>query len=288
MFKIGQIVRIITYPNIGDLPEGSLAQVRRIRFDGNIGVMSMIEGYNNGHNLEGTLIGDDQFKGKYLRVTDIQTLNDNLNKSIEHSVKSNGFATIRIQSEEFGGVIDKHAYLCNENGKDIAIYWENDKQRITIDYKITCNQEFPCPGIKIKIISCEKSIDIFGASKKREKFKGQIFHLRAAKKGTSSRVEGYINIYYLKTSEGGELKMLAEDCEIQYPKIKGYNAPKDRTIKVGTKVRYKNHKYSKYPKGELFEVIKVTIREEDRKMIVQLKDNGNKIITEYGRKFKVK
>lgn len=272
MFKVGDVITSEEIGRIGVIVLPSTGN------DGYFGVY--FEGWRGGHSLHGYLKEDLDTSGYFCNPMNMKLVKNAEPENIK-------FANITIKGEIFNELNNFEAYITTENGRRIAIYWVADKQKIATDFTIINSITHPPKGIKIKIINSELSGEVYGAKNKKSALIGQSFHLRSYKKALNKKLGREIEIYYLNMPDGGEMKMLAEDCEIQIPTIKGYNAPKDRTIKIGVIVRYKNQKFSKYSKGERFEVMNITKREQDGKVIAELKDTNGKIIKEYARKFKV-
>jgi len=277
MFKSGQIVRVIKYYD-HPFAMGELLKVAtEVKIGTNIGVVK--EGWIGGHNLNGRLKDDS---GWWIPERCIEKVNEEMpnNESPFYIIVPNH------NSKEIQSYYDsKAAYIITENGHNVAIYWDKGKKTIINNPLIISKTNDLSIGISIKVKSYEISNSLMTGKKKRRELFGQIFPLITTYKKT---LGGQERLIYNLNANNVPISVLAEDCEIIYPTLQGYNFPKDRTIKVGSSVKCVNDRcLSKKIYGERFEVMEVTSRSSDSRIILTLKDTKGNITKEYKDKFKL-
>lgn len=275
MFKVGDVARLIEkYKNFYAMPKGSLVKVIKLTPFGELGVESLVKGWMGGHNLDGLL---ENPNGYYID-SKFMTLVTSANVEVDDK---NKFYLIFNRNNENNTF---KAYVISEGKNNVAIYWDNGKKKILSNPILIHSIEELPEGINIKVLKCDTSNSLLINKKKRSATVGQVFPLidQYTKK---IRGKDYI-IYNLKYKDDC-LNVINEDCEIQYPDLKGYNFPKDKSYKIGRSVKCIYTNKTNISKDDKFEILDIENRNEDNKLILVLKNQKGIIIREYANKFKI-
>lgn len=273
MFKVGDIVKlkegIYRYPILNDY----LLKVHIVK--NSLGVEVLNGVLDDGHKLNGYINNNN---GWWIDSDLVELV-----KSSKMS-KDNNFCRIVITTKnEFKTLVT--AFILKLKDKEVAVYWQDGIKKIVSNPSIISSYSDKLPiGINIKINSSEISDSIMPGKRKRAALLGQVFTLFEEYPKTTK--DKQYTIYRLKTQDD-IISFASEDCEVILPTLQGYNPPKDRSFQKGYIVKYKYKGNPIYSIKERFEILRVIERNDDHKIILELKNESGKIIKEYGNKFKV-
>lgn len=151
------------------------------------------------------------------------------------------------------------------------------------------------PLLPVKIKSTALSGKVFGLSKSKKEIEGQVITKYSINYGESRQLGA--STYYAEIPVGTRsLKFCLNDLEFILPTLKGYTAPKDKTIKLGSRVKLiKNKNNRKLPIGLELEVIdikpnlnskKISKNSRTKQLDIVVCRAGNKNIRIYAKNLK--